>query len=93
MKSRPAPFQRRPAWYVEAVVYQVHVKSFFDSSGNGSGDLRGLIGKLDYIRDLGATALWLLPFYPSPGKDDGYDISDYQDVNPNYGSLADFKDF
>ncbi len=82
-----------PLWYKDAIVYELHVRSFFDANGDGIGDFRGLIEKLDYLQDLGVTALWLLPFYPSPLKDDGYDISDYTDVNPMYGSLADVRAF
>jgi maltose alpha-D-glucosyltransferase/alpha-amylase len=80
-------------WYKDAVIYQLHVRAFFDSDGDGIGDFRGLAQKLDYIQDLGATALWLLPFYPSPLRDDGYDIADYRDVHPNYGTLKDFQAF
>jgi maltose alpha-D-glucosyltransferase/alpha-amylase len=80
-------------WYKDAVVYQVHVKAFFDSNNDGMGDFPGLTSKLDYIRDLGVSAVWLLPFYPSPLKDDGYDVSDYHDVHPQYGTVADFKLF
>ena len=82
-----------PLWYQDAVIYEVHVKAFYDSNGDGIGDFRGLTEKLSYIEDLGITALWLLPFYPSPLKDDGYDISDYFDVHPDYGTLKDFKEF
>src|ERR1700733_4691002 len=80
-------------WYKDAIIYQLHVKSFFDSNGDGIGDFRGLISKLDYIADLGVNTLWLLPFYPSPLLDDGYDISDYRGVHPDYGTLADFRQF
>ena len=80
-------------WYKDAVIYELHVKTFHDSSGDGMGDFRGLIEKLDYLQELGVTAIWLLPFYPSPMRDDGYDIADYYDVNPRYGSLDDFKAF
>ncbi|MEX0702568.1 MAG: maltose alpha-D-glucosyltransferase [Planctomycetales bacterium] len=80
-------------WYKDAIVYQLHVRAFHDSDGNGVGDFRGLTQKLDYIRDLGATAIWLLPFYPSPLKDDGYDIADYRRVHPAYGTLDDFREF
>lgn len=80
-------------WYKDAVVYQVHVRSFCDSTSDGVGDFRGLLSKLDYIQDLGATAIWLLPFYPSPLRDDGYDIADYTNINSSYGSLQDFKAF
>jgi maltose alpha-D-glucosyltransferase/alpha-amylase len=82
-----------PQWYKDAIIYELHVRSYFDSTGDGIGDFRGLAQKLDYIRDLGVTALWLLPFYPSPLRDDGYDIADYTDVHPAYGSLSDFKIF
>ncbi len=82
-----------PLWYKDAIIYQLHVRSFFDSTGDGVGDFRGLAQKLDYIRDLGVTAIWLLPFYPSPLRDDGYDIANYTNVHPSYGTLADFKFF
>ena len=82
-----------PLWYKDAVIYQLHVKTFSDSSGDGVGDFRGLTHRLDYLRGLGVTAIWLLPFYPSPLKDDGYDIQDYFDVHPHYGTLKDFKEF
>src|ERR1051325_2213756 len=82
-----------PLWYKDAVIYELHVKTFHDSNGDGIGDFRGLIEKLDYLQELGVTALWLLPFYPSPMRDDGYDIADYYDVNPNFGTLADFQAF
>src|SRR6478672_9234245 len=82
-----------PLWYKDAVIYELHVRTFHDSDGDGIGDFRGLIEKLDYLSELGATAIWLLPFYPSPLRDDGYDIADYFDVNPNYGSLGDFRAF
>jgi maltose alpha-D-glucosyltransferase/alpha-amylase len=80
-------------WYKDALIYELHVRSFADSSGDGIGDFRGLARKLDYLQDLGVTALWLLPFYPSPLRDDGYDIADYVSINDIYGSLADFKIF
>jgi maltose alpha-D-glucosyltransferase/alpha-amylase len=80
-------------WYKDAVIYQLHVKTFHDSDADGIGDFRGLIEKLDYFQELGVTAIWLLPFYPSPLRDDGYDIADYFDVNPNYGTLEDFGAF
>jgi maltose alpha-D-glucosyltransferase/alpha-amylase len=80
-------------WFKSAVIYEVHVRAFYDSDGDGAGDFRGLTAKLDYLRDLGVTALWVLPFYPSPLKDDGYDIADYYAVHANYGTLADFKEF
>jgi maltose alpha-D-glucosyltransferase / alpha-amylase len=80
-----------PTWYKDAIIYEVRTRSFFDSNDDGIGDLRGLASKLDYLQDLGITALWILPFYPSPGKDDGYDISGYTDVHPDVGTLADFE--
>ena len=80
-------------WFKDAIIYQLHVKSFFDSNGDGIGDFPGLISKLDYIADLGANVIWLLPFYPSPRLDDGYDISAYREVHSDYGTLADFRDF
>lgn len=80
-------------WYKDAIIYQLHVKSFFDANHDGTGDFAGLIEKLDYIVDLGATAVWLLPFYPSPRRDDGYDIADYRGVHPDYGTLADVRRF
>jgi len=80
-------------WYKDAVVYQVHVRTFFDSSNDGIGDFAGVTQKLDYLQDLGINALWLLPFYPSPLKDDGYDIADYENIHPSYGTLEDFEQF
>jgi maltose alpha-D-glucosyltransferase/alpha-amylase len=80
-------------WYKDAVIYQLHVRTFCDSNGDGVGDFRGLTGKLDYLQELGINAIWLLPFFPSPLRDDGYDIADYTSVHPAYGSLQDFKDF
>ena len=84
---------RQATWYKDAIVYEVHVKSFFDSNGDGIGDFVGLIQQLDYIAQLGVTAIWLLPFYPSPLRDDGYDISDYRTVHPSYGTLRDARRF
>jgi len=80
-----------PLWYKDAVIYQVNVKSFFDSNDDGIGDFKGLTSKLEYIRDLGVNTIWLMPFYPSPLKDDGYDIADYQNVHPQFGTLDDFR--
>ena len=80
-------------WYKDAILYELHVKSFFDSNADGIGDFEGLIQKLDYLRDLGVTALWLLPFYPSPLRDDGYDIADYFQIHRDYGTLSDFRRF
>jgi maltose alpha-D-glucosyltransferase/alpha-amylase len=82
-----------PLWFKDAVIYEVHVRAFCDSNGDGIGDFRGLIQKLDYIQDLGVNAVWLLPFYPSPLRDDGYDIADYHDVHSDYGTLEDFRTF
>ncbi|MEM7549143.1 MAG: maltose alpha-D-glucosyltransferase [Bacteroidota bacterium] len=78
-------------WYKDAIIYELHVKAFHDSNGDGLGDLEGLLKKLDYLSDLGITAIWLLPFYPSPLRDDGYDISDYYKINPSYGDIKTFK--
>jgi maltose alpha-D-glucosyltransferase / alpha-amylase len=80
-------------WHKDAVIYQVHVRAFYDSTGDGNGDFRGLAQKLDYLQDLGINAIWLMPFFPSPLRDDGYDISDYRSVHPTYGTLDDFKLF
>ncbi|MGD2070327.1 MAG: alpha-amylase family glycosyl hydrolase, partial [Gemmatimonadota bacterium] len=85
--------EKDPLWYKDAVIYQLHVKSFADSDGDGRGDFPALTSKLDYLQELGVTALWILPFYPSPLKDDGYDIADYWSVNPTYGTLEDFRTF
>src|SRR6185437_3729742 len=82
-----------PYWYKDAILYQLHIKSFYDSNGDGYGDIQGLIEKLDYIQDLGVDTIWVLPFYPSPLRDDGYDIADYETVNPVYGSEDDFRLF
>jgi maltose alpha-D-glucosyltransferase/alpha-amylase len=82
-----------PLWYKDAIIYHAHVKSFFDGNNDGIGDFQGLIQKLDYLQGLGITCLWLLPFFPSPLKDDGYDIADYRNVHPSYGTLDDFKAF
>ena len=82
-----------PLWYKDAVIYELHVRAFQDSNADGIGDFPGLISRLDYLQDLGVTCLWLLPFFPSPLRDDGYDISDYTNVNPSYGTLDDFKKF
>lgn len=93
MSKKESIFEEDPLWYKDAIIYELHVKTFYDSAGDGIGDFRGLIKKLDYLADLGITAIWILPFYPSPLKDDGYDIADYFNVNPRYGTLRDFKDF
>ena len=91
--SAPQRLDQDPLWYKDAVIYQLHVKSFFDANNDGVGDFPGLLAKLDYIAGLGVTAVWLLPFYPSPRLDDGYDISDYRGVHPDYGALADVRRF
>jgi maltose alpha-D-glucosyltransferase/alpha-amylase len=82
-----------PLWYKDAVIYEAHVKSFYDSNNDGIGDFNGLTLKLDYLQSLGVTCLWLLPFFPSPLKDDGYDVADYRNVHPSYGTLDDFSAF
>ena len=82
-----------PLWYKDAIIYELPVKAFFDSNHDGIGDFSGLLQKLDYLQDLGVTCLWLLPFFPSPLRDDGYDISDYCNVHPAYGTLDDFRAF
>ncbi|HWL67377.1 MAG TPA: maltose alpha-D-glucosyltransferase [Geminicoccus sp.] len=82
-----------PLWYKDAIIYQLHVKSFFDSNNDGIGDFAGLLQKLDYIASLGVNTIWLLPFYPSPRRDDGYDIAEYRDVSPDYGTLDEFRTF
>ncbi len=90
---RPASGRREldPLWHKDAIIYQVPIKSFFDSNNDGVGDIAGLIAKLDYIRALGVTCIWLMPFFPSPWRDDGYDISDYEAVHPSYGTIDDFR--
>lgn len=89
-KQTPA---KDPLWYKDAVIYELHIKAFHDSNNDGIGDFRGLVEKLDYLQNLGITAIWVLPFYPSPLKDDGYDIADYYSINPAYGDLDDFRHF
>jgi maltose alpha-D-glucosyltransferase/alpha-amylase len=94
MSGAPMPGSARdPLWYKDAIIYELHVKTFCDSNGDGVGDFRGLISKLDYLAGLGVTCLWLLPFYESPLRDDGYDIAHYERVHPLYGSLSDFDQF
>ena len=78
-------------WYKDAIIYQVHVRTFHDSNGDGIGDFLGLEQKLDYLQELGVSAIWLMPFFPSPLRDDGYDIADYDSVHPSYGTLEDFR--
>ncbi len=80
-----------PLWYKDAIIYELHVRAFADSNGDGIGDFPGLLSRLDYLQELGVTCIWLLPFFPSPLRDDGYDISNYVEVNPSYGTLGDFK--
>jgi maltose alpha-D-glucosyltransferase/alpha-amylase len=80
-------------WYKDAIIYELHIKAFMDDSGDGVGDFNGLLKKLDYLEDLGVTAIWVLPFYPSPLRDDGYDIQDYYSINPSYGTVKHFKKF
>ena len=91
--TSPAQPSEDPTWYKDAIIYQLHLKSFFDSDNDGVGDFKGLIDKLDYVAELGVTAIWMLPFYPSPRRDDGYDIADYRGVHADYGSLADVRRF
>ena len=91
MGARHSEMPADPLWFKTAVIYQAHVRTFFDSNGDGVGDFAGLTSKLDYIEELGATAIWLLPFYPSPLRDGGYDIADYFTINPAYGTLDDFR--
>jgi maltose alpha-D-glucosyltransferase/alpha-amylase len=92
-ERRVLPLTDDPRWYKDAVIYELRVRSFMDSNGDGVGDFPGLTEKLGYLQDLGVTALWLLPFYPSPGRDDGYDIADYTDVHPDMGTMDDFCTF
>src|SRR3954470_23886474 len=87
------PKAQNELWYLDAIIYQLHVKAFADSNGDGIGDFAGLTQKLDYIRDLGVNTIWVMPFYPSPLRDGGYDVQDYEDVHPPYGTLEDFKRF
>ncbi|MDQ2083822.1 maltose alpha-D-glucosyltransferase [Xanthobacteraceae bacterium Astr-EGSB] len=99
VSAQPMPAAADPAragdhlWYKDAVVYQLHVKAFADSNNDGIGDFSGLTERLDYLQELGVNTLWLLPFYPSPGRDDGYDIADYRRINPDFGTLKDFRRF
>ena len=88
---KPIQTENQENWYKDAIIYELHIKAFFDSNGDGVGDFEGLLQKLDYLEDLGVTAIWLLPFYPSPLRDDGYDIADYYSINPSYGDLEMFE--
>lgn len=92
-KKRTHKIHREPLWYKDAVIYELHIKAFMDKNNDGIGDFEGLFDKLDYLENLGVTTIWLLPFYPSPQKDDGYDIADYNSINPSYGNVSDFKRF
>src|SRR4030042_3501363 len=85
-------FKEDPLWYKDAIIYELHVRAFYDSDEDGIGDFKGLTCKLDYLQNLGVTAIWLLPFFPSPLRDDGYDIADYKRIHSNYGTLRDFKE-
>ncbi|MFL5773934.1 MAG: alpha-amylase family glycosyl hydrolase, partial [Flavisolibacter sp.] len=80
-------------WYKDAIIYELHIKAFRDSNKDGIGDFKGLMEKLDYLQELGVTAIWVLPFYPSPLRDDGYDIADYYSINTRYGSMEHFQEF
>src|SRR5690554_150315 len=91
--TRSNNWQDDPLWYKDAIIYQLHVKAYYDSNDDGIGDFKGLIQKLDYIKDLGVNTVWLLPFYPSPMRDDGYDIADYRNMHPDYGTRRDFRQF
>ncbi|MDZ4783922.1 MAG: maltose alpha-D-glucosyltransferase [Planctomycetia bacterium] len=90
---KPDSLSNDPHWFKDVVTYEAHVKAFFDSNDDGIGDFRGLTARLDYLQDLGITAIWLLPFYPSPLRDDGYDIANYRDIHPSYGTMKDFRGF
>ena len=92
-REKDISIQPDPLWYKDAVIYQLHVKAFFDSNNDGVGDFRGLRSKMDYLQGLGINTLWILPFYPSPLRDDGYDIGDYYNIHSQYGNLSDFKSF
>ncbi|WP_414399786.1 maltose alpha-D-glucosyltransferase [Synechococcus sp. R3-13] len=93
LRSLISPLIHDPLWYKDAIIYELPVRAFFDSDGDGVGDFQGLTEKLDYLQELGITAVWLLPFFPSPLKDDGYDVSDFTSVHPDLGTLEDFKIF
>ncbi|GAB3909676.1 maltose alpha-D-glucosyltransferase [Larkinella knui] len=93
MATNKAVLDDKLHWYKDAIIYELHIKAFRDSSGDGIGDFQGLLEKLDYLQDLGVTAIWVLPFYPSPLRDDGYDIADYYSINPSYGNVEQFQQF
>ena len=92
-KKKNQKIIREPLWYKDAVIYELHIKAFMDKNTDGIGDFEGLFDKLDYLENLGVTTIWLLPFYPSPFKDDGYDIADYNTINSSFGNINDFKKF
>ena len=93
MTEQKADFRNDNLWYKDAIIYELHIKAFQDSNSDGIGDFKGLLKRLDYLHDLGITAIWLLPFYPSPQRDGGYDIVDYYSINPSYGKIKHFKKF
>jgi len=93
MSKKNHKILREPLWYKDAIIYELHIKAFMDKNNDGIGDFKGLFEKLDYLENLGVTTIWLLPFYPSPLRDDGYDIADYTTINPQYGNISDFKRF
>jgi len=93
MASNVQKDSQLPLWYKDAIIYELHIKAFADSNQDGVGDFKGLLTRLDYLQELGVTCIWLLPFYPSPLRDDGYDIADYYSINPTYGNVDDFKEF
>ncbi|NSZ18830.1 maltose alpha-D-glucosyltransferase [Agrobacterium vitis] len=93
MEQQQQQAETDPLWYKDAIIYQLHIKSFYDGNGDGIGDFKGLTEKLDHIASLGITAIWVLPFFPSPRRDDGYDIADYGNVSPDYGTMDDFRAF
>src|SRR3954464_12256529 len=93
MAQQISAIDDRLHWYKDAIIYELHIKAFRDSNRDGIGDFRGLMEKLDYLQELGVTAIWVLPFYPSPLKDDGYDIADYYGINPSYGNIDQFRQF
>src|SRR5579863_6080255 len=93
MRAQRRPTGGDPLWFKDAVIYEVHVRAFFDANDDGVGDFAGLTRKLEYIQELGVNTIWLLPFYPSPGRDDGYDIADYHNIHPQYGTRREFRVF
>ena len=91
MSGEKSQFDEKLHWFKDAIIYELHIKAFKDGDGDGIGDFHGLLDKLDYLKDLGVTAVWVLPFYPSPLRDDGYDIADYYNINPSYGDIKIFR--